>query len=473
MKPVIVWFRQDLRLADNLALSAACASGQPLVCLFILDDDTPGEWASGAASRWWLHHSLKALGESIEAVGGTLVLRRGPAASVLSQVICETGARKIYWNRCYEPYAIERDCALKAALQGRNIEVHSFLGNLLVEPWRLKTREGAPFRVFTPFWKALRQLAIADPLPVPALPRFAPPIASERLESWALVPRAPDWAAAWPSFWDPGEAGARTRLTEFLDESLHAYTQTRDWPGRAGTSRLSAHLHFGEISPRQVWHALRLTDDVSEKFLSELAWREFSHHLLFHHPQLPEAPLDPRFARFAWTRDDAQLALWQHGQTGIPIVDAGMRQLWTTGWMHNRVRMIAASFLVKHMLIDWRVGAKWFWDTLVDADLANNSASWQWIAGCGADAAPYFRIFNPVLQGQRFDPDGRYVRQFVPEISGLPDRFLHSPWQAPAHVLDAANIRLGTTYPHPLVDLTAGRERALRAFDRLKLSRAA
>ena len=468
MKPSIVWFRQDLRLADNAALGAACARGAPLLCLFVWDEDTPAKWSAGAASRWWLHHALLGLAQSLARHGGTLVLRRGPAADVLNAVIAETGADAIFWNRCYEPYAIARDSRLKAGLAARGVEVHSFAGNLLCEPWQLTTREGKPFRVFTPFWRALRQCNIPAPLSPPRRLDFAPAIASNLIEAWRLVPQAPNWAAAWPRYWKPGETGAHTRLKEFLDHDIDDYAQSRDWPACARTSRLSAHLHFGEISPRQIWHAQTLAAGGNEKFLSELAWREFSWHLLFHHPELPEQPLNPRFSAFDWATDETKLALWQRGQTGIPIVDAGMRQLWNTGWMHNRARMIAASFLVKHLLIDWRAGARWFWDTLVDADLANNSASWQWIAGCGADAAPYFRIFNPVLQGQRFDPEGRYVRHFVPELAHLPDRFVHSPWLAPACVLDAANIKLGSSYPSPLVDLAAGRERALHAFARMK-----
>ena len=468
MKPAIVWFREDLRLADNPALHAACARGAPLVCLYLWDEDRSDHWSAGAASRWWLHHALEALAQSLSAHGGRLVLRRGSAADVLKSVIAETGADAIYWNRCYAPYAMARDRALKTAFAEQGIEVRSFPGNLLLEPWELTTQEGRPFRVFTPFLKALRQSHVPAPLPRPRRLHFAPAIGSEPLTAWSLVPQAPNWAATWSQYWVPGESGALRRLKEFLERDLSAYALSRDWPARAGTSRLSPHLHFGEISARQIWHAQALTESGHEKFLSELAWREFSWHLLFHHPQLPEQPLDSRFSRFGWRTDATGLALWQRGQTGIPIVDAGMRQLWNTGWMHNRVRMIAASFLVKHLLIDWQDGARWFWDTLVDADLANNSASWQWVAGCGADAAPYFRIFNPVLQGQRFDPQGDYVRYFVPELARLPDRFVHSPWLAPAPVLDAANIKLGSSYPRPLVDLAAGRERALLAFARLK-----
>lgn len=468
MTSTIVWFREDLRLADNPALHAACVRAAPLVCLYVWDEGRSDSWSVGAASRWWLHHALAALAQTLGANGGRLVLRRGPAAEVLKAVIAETGADAVYWNRCYEPHAIARDRALKSELAERGIEVRSFPGNLLLEPWELTTQVGRPFRVFTPFWKALRQRDIPAPLPRPRRLNFAPAIVSDPLADWRLVPQSPNWAAAWSQYWNPGESGALSRLKAFLDRDLRDYAQTRDWPARAGTSRLSPHLHFGEISARQIWHAQALSEVGQEKFLSELAWREFSWHLLFHHPQLPEQPLDPRFSHFEWRSDEARLALWQRGQTGIPIVDAGMRQLWNTGWMHNRVRMIVASFLVKHLLIHWRAGASWFWDTLVDADLANNSASWQWVAGCGADAAPYFRIFNPVLQGQRFDPRGDYVRHFVPELARLPDRFVHSPWLAPASVLDAANIRLGSSYPRPLVDLAAGRERALRAFARLK-----
>ncbi len=454
MTPALVWLRQDLRLADNPALAAAIASGRPVLCLYALDDETPGVWRLGGTSRWWLRHSLQKLSHDLAEIGGRLILRRG--ASALDDIARETGAGAVFWNRCYEPFAVARDTHLKARLIGQGIAAESFGASLLFEPWVPKTGSGGPFRVFTPFWRALQALSEpARPSPPPtSLRGFAAEVASDSLADWNLLPTAPDWAGGLRASWTPGEAGAQARLAQFLDK-LDGYAAGRDRPDVEGTSRLSPHLHFGEISPRQIWHAVRAREAGAGKFLSEIAWREFSHHLLFHNPTLADEPLDAKFARFAWRGDGAGFTAWTRGRTGYPIVDAGMRQLWQTGWMHNRVRMIAASFLVKHLLIDWRRGERWFWDTLVDADLANNAASWQWVAGCGADAAPFFRVFNPVLQGEKFDPEGAYVRRFVPELAALPDRFIHKPWTAPTPPKG---------YPPPIVDLAEGRARALAAF---------
>ncbi|MEY4708431.1 MAG: hypothetical protein RJB58_2154 [Pseudomonadota bacterium] len=451
MNPVIVWFRQDLRLADNPALRAAAGTGAPLVCLYILDDTSPGEWKMGGASRWWLHHSLAALDKSLK---GHLVLRRGDSALVLQSVMRETGADRIFWNRSYEPFAVTRDTALKAEL---GEAAQSFNGALLHEPWELKTLGGTPFRVFTPFWKAMRQRDVPAALPAPGKPHFHV-VKSEKLSDWKLLPAKPDWAKGFD--WVPGENSAQAALYDFL-EDIKDYAGARDLPHRDGTSRLSPHLHWGEISPRQVWHTVRTHGQSMghETFLKELGWREFCAQLLFHNPALPAQPLDQRFAKFPWRKSEKDFHAWTRGQTGIPIVDAGMRQLWQTGWMHNRVRMIVASLLIKHLGIHWRRGEEWFWDTLVDADLASNSANWQWVAGCGADAAPFFRIFNPVLQGKKFDPAGAYVRRFVPELNALPDRYIHSPWEAP---------QPPRNYPAPIVDLGAGRTRALSAFKGLK-----
>jgi deoxyribodipyrimidine photo-lyase len=440
MRPVIVWFRQDLRLADNPALTAAANTGAPVLCLYVLDDETPGKWRMGGASRWWLHKSLEVLGGHLSEIGGSLELHRGRAETVVPELTKAIGAQAVFWNRCYEPYAVARDQRLKATLPG----TESFNGSLLFEPWEIRTGGGTPFKVFTPFWKAVRAMPEpARPLPAPqALKRLAGP-EGERLDDWKLLPHKPDWAGGLCADWTPGEAGAHKRLVAFL-RHMKGYRTGRDRPDHDATSRLSPHLHFGEVSARQVWQAIRHreTTDDGEKFLSEIGWREFSHHLLFNHPTLPGIPLDPKFARFPWRNDDKAFNAWTRGATGIPIVDAGMRQLWHTGWMHNRVRMIAASFLVKHLGIDWRRGAAWFWDTLVDADLANNSASWQWVAGSGADAAPFFRVFNPTRQAEKFDPDGDYVRRWVPEAG-----------------TDA--------YPAPVVDLAEGRARALQAFHSL------
>jgi deoxyribodipyrimidine photo-lyase len=454
MKPVIVWFRQDLRLGDNPAVVAAAATGAPIVPVFVLDDDTAGDWAWGGASRWWLHHALISLDKSLKS---HLVLRRGKAAQVLEALIKETGAGAVMWNRCYEPFAVERDRALKSDLAKGDITVESFNGALLHEPWELKTAGGTPFRVFTPFWKAMRGREVGKPHPAPRDLHFrkAP---SEKLKDWKLLPNTPDWAKDFD--WTQGEKAAHDALYNFLDE-IKDYALARDLPASDGTSRLSPHLHWGEISPRQIWHAVTTHGHGTghETFLKELGWREFCTQLLFHNPELPAKPLDIRFVKFKWRKSGKDFHAWTRGQTGIPIVDAGMRQLWRTGWMHNRVRMIAASLLIKHLGIHWREGERWFWDTLVDADLANNAANWQWVAGCGADAAPFFRIFNPVLQGEKFDPKGAYVRKFVPELADVPDRYVHRPWEAPAPPAD---------YPSPIVDLAQGRARALAAFRALK-----
>lgn len=454
MKPVIVWFRQDLRLGDNPTLRAAVATDAPLIPVFILDDDTPGDWAWGGASRWWLHHSLVSLDKSLK---GHLVLRRGKAASVIKALVQETGADTVMWSRAYEPFAVKRDTALKSDLAKQGVTVESFNGALLHEPWELKTGSGAPFRVFTPFWKAMRARDVAKPHPAPRDLRFHK-AESDALKDWKLLPTKPDWAKGFD--WTPGEKAAHDALYDFLDD-IKDYAQARDLPDRDGTSRLSPHLHWGELSPRQIWHAVRThgSNTGHETFLKELGWREFCTQLLFHNPELPEKPLDQRFAKFKWRHSEKDFRAWTKGETGIPIVDAGMRQLWQTGWMHNRVRMIVASLLIKHLGIHWREGERWFWDTLVDADLSNNAANWQWVAGCGADAAPFFRIFNPVLQGEKFDPKGRYVRKFVPELASVPDKYVHKPWEAPE---PPAN------YPSAIVDLSAGRERALASFRALK-----
>ncbi len=474
--PVIVWFRQDLRLDDNPALLAAAASGRPVIALYILDDETPGKWAPGGASRWWLHHSLKSLSAALEVAGPGLTLMRGPAGPALDRAIAASGAEAVFWNRCYEPYAVTRDTALKASLKARGIEAQSFNASLLCEPWSITNKAGEPFKVFTPFWRACQDRGL--PSEIHRAPRHifaARRIAGDALDSWALCPTRPNWAREFGEHRTPGEPGAKARLAAFLDDALRAYAHGRDRPGQSLTSGLSPHLHFGEIGPRQVVRAVRAAADANPaleaqaaKYLAEIGWREFSYHLLHQAPALPEANFKPEFGAFPWASDPDGLRRWQRGQTGIPIVDAGMRQLWRTGWMHNRVRMVTASFLVKHLLIHWQHGAAWFWDTLVDADLASNSASWQWVAGCGADAAPYFRIFNPVLQGERFDPDGAYVRRFVPELAALPDKWLHKPWEAPAPVLHAAGITLGETYAAPMIDLQRGRDRALAAFSQIR-----
>ena len=471
----LLWFRRDLRLTDNPALESALERGGPIVCAYVQDDADAGDWAPGGASRWWLAASLEALGQDLVKRGNRLILRAGPAQIEIPKLVAETKADAVFWNRRYEPWATKRDEKIKSALKATGVTAQSFNASLLKEPWELATQKGEPYRVFTPFWKALRTSGDRG-VPAPAQGKIARPHAypaSDDLNAWTLRPTAPDWAAGLRDAWTPGEAGAYDRLDDFIDGAVFAYREGRDRPGIAGTSRLSPHLHFGEIGPRQIWQSITaksmaqtghpMAQDV-ETYLSEIAWREFSYHLLYHFPRLPEHPLRETFADFAWRRDAKGLRAWQRGLTGYPIVDAGMRELWATGWMHNRVRMIAASFLIKDLLLPWRTGEDWFWDTLVDADLASNAASWQWVAGCGADAAPYFRIFNPTLQGEKFDPDGRYVRHWIPEIAKLPDKLIHAPWKATPLELAEAGVRLGRDYPHPIVDHASARERALAAY---------
>jgi len=464
----IVWFRDDLRLADHPALTAG-ARATTLTCLYILDED-PAARALGSASRWWLANALRALDADLRALGQRLVLRRGKARDVVGSVAREVQATQVYWNRRYDAAGMATDDAIVAALKALGVRGGSFPGNCLIEPGRLVTKNGGPLRVFTPFWNRVQSLGAPRP-PIPPPKELPPPreIRSDPLGDFKLEPTAPDWAVGLRATWTPGEKAARDRLADFLDD-IHGYAVTRDQPDKPATSRLSPHLRFGEIAPVAVLHAARFAADHGapsrdiEKFLSELGWREFSYHLLHHYPALATENLQKRFDAFPWLNDDAALKAWQRGKTGYPIVDAGMRELWHTGWMHNRVRMVVASFLVKHLLIDWRRGEQWFWDTLVDADPANNAASWQWVAGSGADAAPFFRIFNPILQGEKFDPEGSYVRRWVPEIAALPDRFIHKPWLASPRELAAAGIALGKTYPKPIVDHDVARKRALEAF---------
>lgn len=475
--PALLWFRQDLRLADNPALATAVASGRPILPVFILDEDSPGRWAPGGASRWWLGRSLAALSAALSKRGARLLLRRGEAGPVLEALIRETGAAAVFWNRCYEPWALARDKAIESRLAKRGIEARSFNAALLQEPWEMETGSGGPFKVFTPFSRALlARPPPSTPLPAPRkLSGFAGKLRSDAVETWHLQPTSPDWSGGMAKAWHPGEAGAAKRLAHFLDAAAAGYAHGRDRPDRPGTSRLSPHLNWGEIGPRQVWQAVEarraagsLADSAAAAFLRELIWREFTHHQLYHWPDLPEQPWRAEFEKFRWQRDRRLLRAWQKSETGYPIVDAGMRELWVTGWMHNRVRMITASFLIKDLLQPWQAGEAWFWDTLVDADLAQNAANWQWVAGSGADAAPYFRIFNPVLQGRKFDPDGVYVRRWIPALAKLPARHVHAPWQAPSEVLAVARVRLGVDYPTPIVDHDAARRRALDAFAEIR-----
>lgn len=475
LPPAIVWLRQDLRLTDNPALFAAAERG-PILALYILDDGTEGTRPIGGASRWWLGASLAGLQRDFRQLGVTLALRRGRVDDVIRAVIAETGAREIHWNRCYEPGAIARDTKLKAALKDAGLTVITHNSASLAEPWTVATGSGGPYRVFTPFWRALCQRDLPGPvLPAPPHMIGAAGIQSESLDDLGLYPTRSDWSAGLVAEWIPGEAGASARLERFLSSALDVYDDQRNRPDRPGTSMLSPYLHFGEISPRQIWHEVAeagrrkpALERHATSLLRELGWREFSIHLMYHFPTLPELELRQDFRDFPWLEDAAGLKAWQNGQTGYPIVDAGMRQLWQTGWMHNRVRMIVASFLVKDLLLNWREGEAWFWDTLVDADLANNAASWQWVAGSGADAAPYFRVMNPVLQGEKFDPAGDYVRRYVPEVAALPDRYIHQPWTAPAEILRKAGVSLGQTYPEPIIDHAFARRRALDRFAELR-----
>lgn len=467
----IVLFRQDLRVSDNPALAHAAARG-PVVGLYVLDDTPPPDGRPlGAASKWWLHHSLVALDGAL----GGLVVRRGDPRKIVTDVARQVGATGVYWNRCYEPYAIARDTDLKSALQDDGLDAESFNGCLLFEPWHIKTQAGDPYKVYSAYWRACLKSPIPRLHPTPKVKTERPEGISENLEDWALLPSKPNWATGFEAVWQPGEAGAHDRLDTFLDQGLSGYSTGRDRPDQDNVSRLSPHIHFGEISPRQIWaKTMRYVDDHpevqkdAEKFLSEIGWREFAYHLLYHFPTLPERNWKPAFDAYPWVKNTNHLAAWQRGQTGYPIVDAGMRELWATGYMHNRVRMVAASFLIKHLRLDWRLGEAWFWDTLVDADLANNAASWQWVAGSGADAAPYFRIFNPMTQGRKFDPDGLYVRQWCPELAQLPNKFVHAPFEAPAEILEEAGVVLGTTYPNPIVDHAAARAAALCGYDDVK-----
>jgi deoxyribodipyrimidine photo-lyase len=465
-KIAIHWFRQDLRLSDNPALADASAH-ETVLPIYILDDKTPGDYAMGAASRWWLHHSLNALNASLS---NTLSVYHGNPQTILDDLSKRFDIEAIYWNRCYEPWRMDRDRQIKEQLKSQGIEVHSSNGSLLWEPWQIKKEDGTPYKVFTPFYRKGCLNAAEPPTPRSKLeganymcdPRHA------GIDGLDLLSKTP-WDKKLEPHWQIGEAAARRRFESFIDEGLSFYKEGRNFPSKSHVSRLSPYIHFGEISPNQLWHGVRnVGDDINiEHFCSELGWREFSYLQLYHNPDLPRKNLQSKFDQFPWVENADHLRSWQTGETGIPIVDAGMRELWQTGYVHNRVRMIVGSFLVKNLRMHWHHGERWFWDTLVDADLANNSASWQWIAGCGADAAPFFRIFNPVTQGEKFDSDGEYVRQYIPEIRALPNN-LFKPWEAPEHVLKEAGIVLGSTYPHPIVDLKQSRASSLSAFQSLK-----
>ena len=471
----LVWFRRDLRLADHPALAAAAGSGARVIPVYILDGETEKQWRLGGASRWWLAQSLRSLEKSLARFGSRLVLRRGPAERAFRELIFETRAKAVYFTRGYEPFQRQLEDRLEIALAGLGARCRRFGGHLLFEPDKLLNASGEPFRVYSAFYRALEKREPPATLVAPeALPAPSSWPRSDNLDDWELEPANPGWADGLRAAWMPGEIAAYARLRLFIDTSVSRYGEERNMPGINSTSRLSPNLAFGEIGPRQVRQAVLAaaeragTSSLGETYLREIAWREFSYHLLFHFPHLPEKAFRPEFERFPFREDAGALKAWQKGLTGYPIVDAGMRQLWQTGWMHNRVRMIVASFLVKHLLLPWQAGEAWFWDTLVDADLANNAASWQWVAGSGADAAPYFRIFNPVLQGEKFDPQGEYVRAFCPELARLPDTLIHKPWEAGPQLLDSLGVKLGVAYPRPIVDHAQARQRALAAYEGLR-----
>lgn len=467
MSTAIVWFRQDLRCRSNPALAEACTNHQFIIPLYIYDPKS-----IGAAQNWWLHYSLLALEKELKKLNLNLCLQQGQALSVLKELIKMHGVDAIYWNRCYEPDAIQRDKVIKQELKTQALDVNSFNGSLLNEPWTVKNKSDNYFKVFTPFWKqAMQQIVLPE---IAALNHACktPLVASEHLADWNLLPVKPNWAKGFTPFWEPGELGAAKKLNFFIEQHLQGYKEKRNEPDKMATSRLSPHLHFGEISPWDIWRAIEAEKmhagcDLrsAEHFLAELGWREFSYYLLYHFPNLPSKNFRQEFDAFPWQEDRELLKLWQKGITGFPIVDAGMRELWHTGYMHNRVRMIVASFLIKDLFIDWRDGAEWFYNTLLDADLASNSASWQWVAGTGADSAPYFRIFNPTLQGEKFDPQGEYIKRWVPELAQVAPKWIHKPWEAPQQSLP---ITLGKEYPHPIVDHAIARKIALQHYQNIK-----
>ena len=469
----IVWFRQDLRIRDNPALIAAAKNEAKILPIYILDDESAGEWKMGSASRWWLHKSLEKLNNSLQ---GNLRLFQGKADQILLDLTKNSYVKGVFWNRCYEPWRMTRDQLIKSQLKINNIETKSFNGSLLFEPPSIKKQDGTPYRVFTPFFRkgCLNEVHIPrEPLIFDGEIKFEEKIKSDLgISQLNLLPSV-NWYSGFSEEWSPGEQAAEKRLDEFVSCAINNYKIGRNRPDQNHISKLSPHIHFGEISPHNIWNKINrlVKDNINEEsidhFLSQLGWREFSHNLLYYWNDLPKTNLQEKFNNFNWASDERKLVAWQKGITGYPIVDAGMRQLWKTGYMHNRPRMITASFLVKNLLIHWHHGENWFWDTLVDADLANNSASWQWVSGCGADAAPYFRIFNPIIQGEKFDPNGDYVRKYVPELEDLPNKFIHKPWEASPEVLQEANVKLGKSYPRPIVDLRESRDKALFEFKRL------
>jgi len=464
----IYWFRQDLRLSDNHALTQAAQNGE-VIPVFILDEE---DRLIGGASKWWLHHSLKTLENRL----GGMIFMSGKPLECLKNLAKSTQTDKIVWNRSYEPHCVERDKIIKAHFTTEGFDVQSFSGSVVREPWEVETGSGGPYKVFTPFWKANLTMGLPPPIPAPEVKLAALPEIGNTLEDWALLPTNPNWADGWHDLWTPGEAGAADKLDTFLTGGLKGYSELRNRPDMPHhCSRLSPHLHFGEISPRQVCAKANFTADQNpsltkdtSKFIAEVGWRDFSNHLMFNFPEITERNWKPAFDHYPWLENNEQLKAWQRGMTGYPFVDAGMRELWHTGYMHNRVRMLVASFLVKHLRIHWKHGEAWFWDTLLDADMANNKASWQWVTGSGADAAPYFRIFSPISQGPKFDPNAEYVRKWCPELKDLPDQYIHTPFEASPAELTMAGVELGKTYPLPIVDHREAREAALKGYEHVK-----
>lgn len=467
--PTLVWFRQDLRVGDNPALQAALEKKVPIIPLFVWAPQEE-KWPPGTNSRWWLHHSLLSLQEALAVLGLKLILRTGSSQNEIQKIVQQTKADSVFWNRRYEPWTIERDATIKAALAKQGLSARSFNGSLLFEPGSLSTKQGKPFQVFTPFWNCcLKQPIPSKPLPSPAAKSCTPylkPLYSQSLEDLKLLSNQSSFEGI-EETWRPGEGEAKQLLQRFVKQALHDYPTLRDYPAVPGVSRLSPYLHHGEISPQTIWHACQSLPSC-ESYLRQLGWREFAHYLLYHFPQTFEQPLRSEFTSFPWNEEPSSLKKWQQGLTGYPIVDAGMRELLLTGGMHNRVRMVVSSFLVKDLMLPWLEGAKWFWEKLVDADAANNTLGWQWVSGCGADAAPYFRIFNPVAQGEKFDPEGIYVRKWIPELRALPNAWIHRPWETPNELLAKSHVVLGKTYPFPIVDHGKARLKALAAFKSLR-----
>ena len=469
-KPTIVWFRRDLRLDDNPAWNWAIKQGGPIIPIYIHAPQQEGVWQRGGASKWWLHHALKDLNAQLEDLGGKLIIRASKnPLETLSQIIDSSDVGAISWNRCYEPSQVKHDTKIKKDLQDAGIETFSTNGSLLLDPHNIRNKSGKPFQVFTPFWKHCREFDVPKPETLSGAD-FLTGVDNNSVDSLNLLPTIP-WDKTMTSFWNPTREGALSLLKEAIQKSK-GYNTLRDIPSTDGTSRLSPYLHFGQISPQEFFHTVREHCPDREKadtgILRQLYWREFSAHLLYHFPHSQDLALKPEYDRFPWAFNEDYLRAWQRGQTGFPIVDAGMRQLWQTGWMHNRVRMIAGSLLVKHLLQPWQEGARWFWDTLVDADLANNSMGWQWVAGSGADASPYFRIFNPIIQGKKFDPTGEYVKKWVPELASLSKDQIHTPWEVTPIELASAGITLGKDYPYPIVSHQDGRQAALDAYAHYK-----